>query len=270
VHYHLAGKDAIHLMTQKTTKLLPDTHTSRPCVVKTTHSMGGKGIFIINNDEDEAEFEQFLVDSGNPTFVVTDFVDIDRNVACHFFMHPNGKDLTWFGSNENIRNEDGRFSSDSCLFMKDQDQLKEMQLPFVEEVMQYCHSLGFWGFCGVDVLFDSQKRGHLVDINPRVTGSCPALMTLNLFKKRYGFMVGLFRRSGDTTFFGSAADLLQQVTAYNTENEGKSRIVIHGMFEPKEGRTNVNIGVYGNDMDECKAVLNRFAKPAKAVHAKND
>jgi len=81
VHYHLAGKDAIHLMTQKTTKLLPDTHTSRPCVVKTTHSMGSKGIFIIRNDEDEAEFLQFLVDSGNPTFVVTDFVDIVDNVG---------------------------------------------------------------------------------------------------------------------------------------------------------------------------------------------
>lgn len=76
VHYHLAGKDAIHLMTQKTTKLLPDTQTSRPCVVKTTHSMGSKGIFIINDDEDEAEFEKFLEDSGNPTFVVTDFVDV--------------------------------------------------------------------------------------------------------------------------------------------------------------------------------------------------
>jgi hypothetical protein len=34
VHYHLAGKDAIHMMTQKTTKLLPDTRTIRPCVVK--------------------------------------------------------------------------------------------------------------------------------------------------------------------------------------------------------------------------------------------
>jgi len=47
VHYHLAGKDAIHMMTQKTTSLLPDTRTVRPCVVKTTHSMGSKGIFIM-------------------------------------------------------------------------------------------------------------------------------------------------------------------------------------------------------------------------------
>jgi hypothetical protein len=314
VHYHLAGMDAIHIMTQKTTKLLPDTNTSRPCVVKTTHSMGSKGIFVINNDKDEAEFEQFLVDSGDPTFVVTDFVDIERNVACHFFMHPNGMDVIWFGSSENVRKADGRFSSDSYpimkdqdsyFFMKDQDQLKKMLMPFVEEVVQYCHSLGFWGFCGVDVLFDSQKRGHLVDIKPRVTGSCPAMMTLNLFQKRYGFSVGIFRGSGDTTFFGSATDLLQQVTAYNTENEGQSRIVIHSMFEPKPGTlqqvtthntenqgksrivmrstsngtsmfepkvrtTKVNIGVYGNDIDECKAVMNRFAKPSKAVHVKKD
>jgi hypothetical protein len=103
-----------------------------------------------------------------------------------------------------------------------------------------------------------------------VTGSCPALMTLNLFKKKYGFTIGLFRRSGDTTFFGSTVDLLQQVTAYNTENEGKSRIVIHSMYEPNVGKTNVNIGVYGNDIEECKEVLNYFAKSAKAVPEKKD
>jgi len=45
----------------------------------------------------------------------------------------------------------------------------------VEEVVQYCMSLGFWGFCGIDVLFDSEGRAYLVDINPDVTGSYPAL-----------------------------------------------------------------------------------------------
>jgi hypothetical protein len=47
----------------------------------------------------------------------------------------------------------------------------------VEEVVQYCHRLAFrlWSRCPT-----SQKRGHLVDINPRVTGSRPALMTLEV------------------------------------------------------------------------------------------
>ena len=140
-HYHLVGKDSIVLMTQKTTRLLPDTRSVRPCVVKTTHSMGSKGIFIIRNDEDEKEFADFLEESGNPTFVVTDFVDIARNVACHFFMHPNGKDVTWFGSNENKRLPNGQFSADSFLEMSDQKTLKEMQLPFVEEVVAVSNHL---------------------------------------------------------------------------------------------------------------------------------
>lgn len=260
-HYHLAGKDAIHLMTQKTTKLLPDTRTSRPCVVKTTHSMGSKGIFIIRNDEDEAEFEQFLQESGSPTFVVTDFVDIKRNIACHFFMHPDGKNITWFGSNENYRNPDGSFSTDSYLEMKDQKSMKELQMPFVEEVTQYCQSLGFWGFCGIDVLFDSKDNGFLVDINPRVTGSCPALLTLQVFNKKYGYDTALFRRAGHISYHGKMEDMMAEIDAYNAANEGKSRIVIHSGFQLAENNTRINIGVYGFDMEENKTVLNRFAQP---------
>jgi hypothetical protein len=120
---------------------------------------------------------------------------------------------------------------------------------------------------GIDVLFDSKGRGYLVDINPRVTGSCPALMTLYLFKKKYGFQVGLFRRSGNITFRGTADELWKQVKAYNDENEGNSRIVIHSMYEASEGDyCRINMGVYGNDMDDCKKVLNRFAKPSPEKH----
>lgn len=222
--------------------------------------MGSKGIFIINNDNDEAEFEKFLEDSGHPTYVVTNFVDIARNVACHFFMHPNGS-VVWFGSNENHREADGSFSSDSYLIMEHQDKLKELQLPFVEEVVQYCHGLGFFGFCGVDVLFDSKDRGYLVDINPRVTGSCPALMTLKRLSDESQFSVGLFRRTGKTCFYGSPKELLEQVSAYNVAHEGKSRIVIHSFFQtPGQSHTRINIGVYGTNLNECKTVLNSFAK----------
>lgn len=261
VHYHLAGKDAIHLMTQKTTELLLDTKTVRPCVVKTTHSMGSKGIFIIQNDDDEAEFEKFYEESGHPTYVVTGFVDIARNVACHFYMHPNGS-VTWFGSNENHRLADGSFSSDSYLILEHQDKLKEIQLPFVEEVVQYCHGLGFFGFCGIDVLFDSKDRGYLVDINPRITGSCPALMTLKRLQMKYNFTCGIFRRSGPHAKHpGHAADLLKAVTQYNIEHEGQSRVVVHSMYQNDLSKplTRINIGVYGTNLNECKTVLNSFA-----------
>lgn len=112
-------------------------------------------------------------------------------------------------------------------------------------------------------MFDSQDNGFLVDINPRVTGSCPALMTLQVFNDKYGFECGLFRRGGDINYYGKMEDMMAEVDAYNSANEGKSRIVIHSAFEPAENHTRMNIGVYGNDMDECKTVLNRFAQPSK-------
>jgi hypothetical protein len=106
------------------------------------------------------------------------------------------------------------------------------------------------------------------DINPRVTGSCPALMSLKLLSKEHGFSVGLFRRTGDNNYHGTAEQLMEEVSAYNMANEGKSMIIIQSMCEGPEDNhqnviTQVNIGVYGNDLGECKEVLNHFAKPAK-------
>jgi hypothetical protein len=258
VHYHLAGKDALHLMTDKTTKLYPTT-AQRPCIAKVTHSMASKGIFIIRNDEDQAEFEDFLNTSGNPPFIVTELVDIAQNVACHFFIHPNGE-VTFFGSNENYKREDGSWSMDSYLILKDQERLQEMQLPFVQDVAKYCLSLGYWGFCGVDVLFDPSGKGYLVDVNPRVTGSCPSLMVATLLKDKYGFEFGLFRRNGNITYAGSAKQLFEDVQTFNDENDGQCQIVIFGAFEESALSTKINIGVYSHSIDECRDVLNRFAQ----------
>jgi hypothetical protein len=245
-------------MTKKTTNLLPNTKVHRPCIAKTTHSMASKGIFIIRNDEDEREFEAYLAESGNPSFVVTDLVDIERNAACHFYIHPNGCEVTWFGSNENYRREDGSWSMDSYLIMKDQEMLKEIKLPYVKDVAEYCLSLGFSGFCGIDVLFDKTGQGYLVDVNPRVTGSCPSLMVAQLFQDKYGFEYGLFRRNGDNCYYGSEAELFAQVEVHNATQATK--VVVFSCCEIDSQNTKVNIGVYGDDIEECKKVVNMFAK----------
>ncbi|GKY91393.1 hypothetical protein MPSEU_000111600 [Mayamaea pseudoterrestris] len=258
VHYHLAGKDALHLMTTKTTKLMATTK-QRPCIAKVTHSMASKGIFIIRNDEDEREFEEFLETSGNPPYVVTALVDIDRNVACHCFVHPNGE-VTFFGSNENYKREDGSWSMDSYLMMRDQALLQEIQLPFVEDVAKYCHSLGYWGFCGVDVLFDGTGQGYLVDVNPRVTGSCPSLMVGQLLQDKYGFDFGLFRRNGNITYQGSAAELFAEVKAFNVEHEGSCQVVLFGAYEEAPDNTKVNIGIYSHSIERCEEVLYHFVQ----------
>ena len=260
IHYHLAGKENLRLMTDKTTELLPNTRVERPCIAKTTHSMASKGIFVIRSDEDEREFEEYIAISGKPNYVVNEFVNIARNVACHFYIHPSG-DITWFGSNENHMDENGNWSLDSYLIMDDQDLLKEIQLPFVRDVAAYCHSLGFFGFCGVDVLFDATGKGYLVDVNPRVTGSCPSLMVAQLLQDQHGFTCGLFRRSGDICYHGPEEQLFAEVETFNEMHEGTCKVIIFAVCPMDEMFIKINIGVYGNSTDKCKLVLNHFARP---------
>lgn len=258
IHYHLAGKGALCLMTDRTTKLLTNTKDQRPCVAKVTHAMGSKGIFIIENDEDEQEFYDFLEESGNPNYVITEFVSIQRNVACHFFIHPSGE-ITWIGSNENVLLPNGSWSTDSTIIMSDQEHLKDIQLPFVQDVARYARKNGFWGFCGCDVLFDANGKGYLVDVNPRVTGTSPALMIAKLLEDEYGFGFGLFRRTSSCAYHGSQDALFREVKEYNEGNIGNSRVVLHSVYEKCEDSTAVNLGVYGNSLEECERVLNHFS-----------
>ena len=258
VHYHLAGKSAIPLMTNRTTNLLPDTKQVRPCIAKVNHSMGSRGIFIIRNDEDEAEFLDFLNETGNPPYVVSEFIQIVRNIACHFFIHPNG-DIVWLGSSENVRLPDGTWDTDSTMAMgvQHQEELQALQLPHARDVANYCLSLGFWGFCGIDVLIDDSGLGHVVDVNPRVTGTCPALMVAQQLKDAFGFQFGLFRRSTDHAYPGSLTRLLAEVEAHNTTHQGVSRIVLFSAHENSPDQTLLNIGVYGED---CLTHLNHFSR----------
>jgi len=257
VHYLIAGKDAIGLMTNKTTQILPNTKDVRPCVAKVTHAMGSLGIFVIYNDDDEEKFFQFVRKTGNPTYVVTDFVDIRRNLACHFFMHPSG-DIIWFGSSENLILPDGKWSSDSTIVVDEQKELQELMAPFVIDVAKFCYSKGFWGFAGIDVLFD-EDNGYLVDLNPRVTGTMPALMVSKHMKETYGFTIGKFRKSSKYHFPGPSEELFQKVDRFNKENFGQSRIVVFSMYEETEKTTMVNMAVYSNSHQLSESILDTFS-----------
>jgi hypothetical protein len=92
-------------------------------------------------------------------------------------------------------------------------------------------------------------------------------MALQQLKRKYGFTVGLFRRSGKINYNGTSEKLLEEVSVYNTANKGENCIIIHSMWEVegkdgnKTGVTKVNVGVYGNSLGECKWVLNSFFEP---------
>lgn len=260
IHYHLCGKDAIHLMTNKTPKLYLNTRDIRPCICKTTHSMGGKGIFVIHNDVDEQEFHQYLLDHHNPPFIITEFINIRRNIACHFFIHPNQMDIILIGSNENKRNEFGEWNSDSIIEYDEQNILMNIQLSIVSDVVQYCHTLQFWGFIGIDILLDEYNKAYLVDVNPRCTGSSPAIMLFHILHSEYQYKFGLFRRISKYSYNGTSNQLLEQIDLYNKNNYGKSIIILLSFAQQTLYQTYAQIGVYNNQsIDECEKILNQFS-----------
>jgi len=256
VHYRLAGKDVINEMTDKTTKLLPNTKTVRPCIAKVTHAKGSLGIFVIRNDDDEAEFAEFLDISGNPDYVVTELVNIHQNLSCHFFMHPNG-DVIWFGSSENLQLADGTWSDDSTIELKKQELYREMMAPYVRDVVQYCLLNGHWGFAGIDVLFDFDGAGYTVDVNPRVTGTMPALMAAQLLN-RSDLEIGKFRKSSKYTYFGGCDELMAKVEAYNAKHSEESMIIVLSAFESEPSKTFCNMAVFGKSHDGCESVIESF------------
>lgn len=275
IHYHLAGKDAIGLMTQKTTPRLSNTRDKRPCVCKISHSMGSRGVYLIRNDEDEAQFNAFLTKTGNPPFIITDYVEVVRQVSGHFFLHPQGE-ITWFGSSETCRRNgsgadgggrggaDGgdQWGLDSTLVMSDQEHLRAALLPFVKDVIHYFQALGFWGLCGVDVVWDSKGKGFLVEVNPRVTGSCPFIMVAHLLREKYGFDYGVFRHSSRYAFPGTASELLHQTKDFNQEHQGKFLVVVYSFHEVNPSQTLVNMGVHGGtSLSYCESILDSFASP---------
>lgn len=258
VHYELAGKRAINLMTDHAPRLLPNTKDIRPCVTKVTHGMGSLGVFVIANDEDEAEFEQFVQDTGKPTYVITEFVNIQRNLSCHFFIHPNG-DLIWFGSSENLMLSSGKWSSDSTIDMDQQKYLQDLQAPYAAEVADYCRSSGYWGFCGIDVLINTEGVGFVVDVNPRVTGTMPALMVASQIQSKFGYRIGKFRKSSKCIFPGSAEELFHKVDEYNADHQGNSIVVVFSIHEMKGNMTRINVGAFGYTHEVCESLLDCFA-----------
>lgn len=265
VHYRIAGKDAIPDMTVRTTRILKNTREERPCVAKVTHAMGSLGIFIIRNDQDEQQFFNFLEETGQPDYVVTECVDIDRNMACHFFVHPKTGDITWFGSSENLKVQNGGWSSDSTFYLGQAESYKEWLSPYAQDVAEYISRCGFWGFCGIDILFDFNGTGFTVDVNPRVTGSMPAIMVGTLLYEQdpERFSVGKFRKSTKWIFPGSFEELITFVDNYNESGAG-GKIVVFSAFEKDVDQTQLNVAVYGSSNEQCDEMFELVCKAMAA------
>ncbi|GKY91031.1 hypothetical protein MPSEU_000075900 [Mayamaea pseudoterrestris] len=252
MHFHLSGLDSLHLLTKRTPRLLATVE--RPCIVKVTHALSNdKGTFVIKSTLDEEKFAQYLVDSGQSSYIVTEYFQAELAVSGHFFIHPNGS-VIWLGSNEICQGET------SILTLSSQDYLRDLQLLFCRDVVHYCRSLGYWGNVGMDVLFKKNTQGYLTHVYPRVTATLPAVMMLQWLGMEYC----LYKHGKDSVRYeGTASELLEQVSRHNAKAKN-SKVVLFSFVELKSGFTKMTIGVYGKSLDLCQRILDRFCWSAIA------
>jgi hypothetical protein len=232
--------------------------------------MGSLGIFVINNDNDETDMLSWISKTGNPNYVVTEFIDIKRNLACHFYISPDGN-IVWFGYSENMAvSAPGeipiRWSSDSSFEVGKQAEMQALLGPYALDVAKGMLARGFWGLAGIDVLFDDAGQGYTVDVDPRVTGTMPALIVSHGMMENYELDCGKFRKSTKWAFEGTAVELINKVDEHNRKNERVGRVVLFSVHELEanadgEVYTQLNIASFAKSSEAAEAQMNDFCSP---------
>ncbi|KAF1975256.1 hypothetical protein BU23DRAFT_552659 [Bimuria novae-zelandiae CBS 107.79] len=87
---------------------------------------------------------------------------------------------------EQFLDEDGLYRA-SIIDYERQDRYKKEYSDIINKATSYCHSRGYWGPLGCDVMTDSAGRQRIVDLNVRITGDYFMGLLKGHFHERHGF-----------------------------------------------------------------------------------
>lgn len=224
-----------------------------PCIVKLSHGYAGLGNFFIRNSADEARMRQKLGRHWpDATLVVNAIIeDICGDFGVQFFLHRNG-DMVWLGVTQQHFNADLKWSGGS-FSAELQDQLFEDATHIVEATGQHLHTAGYVGVVGIDILRDKENRHFLVDVNPRLTGISPFLMTSRIFAND-GLSEGIYRAS--VRVKGS----LQQLIATAEQTHNVQVIVLSAFEQPDIDCTICHLSANATSLQACDDVLDQIAE----------
>lgn len=221
-----------------------------PCVLKVSRSSGGHGTWIVRS---MAEYEHWMTciktTMPHAETVLTELIEPVRySVACHLYVNRRGE-LRWIGATEKLM-DDQNIWLGAVFEMEKQAEWEELLRPTVEPVVHALHARGYFGILGVDVLIDVEGKHYVIDINPRILGSTPLILTALELHKR-GLGVGIFLTGVQFR------DTTPETVIAKAEAAVDGELVVYSLVK-RDDVTTCQIGVFAKTLADCKSIADVF------------
>ena len=126
----------------------------------------------------------------------------------------------------------------------------------IKPAAKYLHAEGYFGVVGIDVVTNGDGQQFLVDVNPRLTGITPFLMSSRMFAEQ-GLGEGIYLAS--FKFIGALDQLIVKAESFH-KSQSPSRVVVLSAFEDPSGEyTTCHLSVTSETQSQNQAVLNQLS-----------
>lgn len=244
--YHLHSKQAIAEIPCAQAEVYGAPRV--PCIIKLSHGYAGLGNFFVRDqvdlDKAEAQIKEHWPDA--PVVINQLLTDIIGDYGVQFYLNKQGE-MTWLGFTQQVFNETGRWTGG--IFNADiQDEYFDVFLKTAKPVAEYLHQYGYFGVVGIDILQDEDNNFFLVDLNPRLTGITPFLITSRLLISD-GYKHGIYAASVELD--GDLSDAIKLA-----EGMLETRVAILSAYQaPKSQMTKCHISISGKTRSVCETAL---------------
>ncbi|KAJ6789355.1 hypothetical protein PWT90_08764 [Aphanocladium album] len=172
-----------------------DTHRM-PFIVKLQQTVSGMGNLVARCDEDRGPIKKILetqmsamLRQINPanyhlhpcSLVLQDYIQ-GTDVALSLFVTRKGRPI-FVGCCDQRFDQQGHWDGGTISYGA-QQALDQKYAKTVEPVARFLHGEGYYGPAGVDIVTDNRGIHHVVDLNPRITGTYHLGLLAGHFTKR--------------------------------------------------------------------------------------
>jgi hypothetical protein len=238
-----------------------------PFVVKFPQSLAGQGVFVIRTESKKAErtklFEMEVArmlrrltpenEHLRPvSLLIQDYIEGEtRNQS--MFITKSGR-AEYICTAEQFLDGDGLYRASIIDYARQGEYEKEYS-DVINKAASHCHSKGYWGPLGCDVMTDAAGRQLIVDLNVRLTGDYFMGLLKGHFHERHGF--GYSYLITPLAVLGNRDGFEEK---FEKEFE-EGRMVIVGWSRGKMGNHPYSIGsvlIGGTDHDHCLELADRI------------